>query len=638
MPTTSLTRTKQRMLAPAPQDVTWTSGFWAQRWESLLSGSIPSQRRALADPTNATFLGNFAHAANLVPGKGPRGVEWSDGDCYKYLEALILIYARTRDESLMAEVEEHITMIGRAQESDGYISTFVQLSPHIERWTNTHNHEDYNMGHLLTVAATHFSVTGRRSFLDIAVRNADYLYRTFAHRPPELGHFGWNPSNIMGLVDLYRVTDDKRYLELAGIFVDMRGSQPGGTDQNQDNVPLRRETQAVGHAVTGPYLWAGAIDFASESDDPELVEAVLRIWDSATNRRMYITGGIGSHHFTGSTRQQLVWEAFGLDYDLPNSTAYNETCANLALAMLGQRLASILHDPKFTSVVERVIYNAGLSGVSLDGGTFCYTNPLRWHGAEQELLSQDALERWSTFTCYCCPVQVSRFLARIHEMFYGIGDSELWIHQFGANTLDTALSDGRRIKLTQSTDFPWDGAVQITVDDAPAGEFAISVRVPDWAEGARLSLNGSPIDQPVETGSYVRVEREWAAGDTLLLEMPLEARIMASHPRVEATRNQLAVQRGPVVYALESVDLPQGVDIADVHLPVDAVFEPRHSESVAGATELTGVLINRRSAGSDELYGRVTPTDDETFSATLIPYYSWGNRGISEMTVWMPAT
>ncbi|GAA3639430.1 glycoside hydrolase family 127 protein [Microbacterium awajiense] len=634
--TTTAPKIRPRLRSLNAQEVTWTTGFWADRWDALLEGTIPSQRRALHDPTNATYIGNFARAANLASGTGPRGVEWSDGDCYKYLEALTLIYSRTGDEALIAEVDEHVEMIGRAQEPSGYISTYVQLSPEIEPWTNTHNHELYNMGHLLTAAATHFEVTGRRNFLDIATRNAEYIDRTFGHRPPELAHFCWNPSHIMGLVDLFRVTGNRRYVELAEMFVENRGWQPGGTDQNQDYVPLRRETQAVGHAVTGPYLWAGAIDVASETGDEELVRAVERIWESMTERRMYVTGGIGSHHFSGSTRHHLVWEAFGLDFELPNSTAYNETCANLSLAMLGHRMNGILRDARFPSVVERVIYNAGLSGVSLDGESFCYTNPLRWYGGEHELLSQDAPQRWTTFTCYCCPVQVSRFLARLHELFYGLDENELWIHQFGGSTVDTTLPDGQRLAFTQTTQFPWDGRVTVALDAVPIGEFAFVLRIPEWAVGASATVNGEPVDG-VLAGDYLRLERSWAPGDTIELGLPLASVLIAADPRVEATRNHLAVQRGPVVYALESVDLPADVAIEDVYLPADAVPNLTPTAEAPGDTQgLAAELIHRPRTTHGRLYAPAVENEGQPLTANLVPYFTWGNRGVSKMSVWLP--
>ncbi|MDZ8275268.1 glycoside hydrolase family 127 protein [Microbacterium aquimaris] len=627
-------RDDAKFRTPRPDEVEWTDGFWKERWDAVVEGMIPSQRKALSDPTNATYLGNFATAAHIGTGVRPRGVEWSDGDCYKYLEALTLVYARNGDQSLIDEVEHHVGIIARAQEPSGYISTYVQLSPDVKPWTDTHNHELYNMGHLLTAAATHKLVTGRDSFLEVAKRTADYLYRTFAHRPPELGHFGWNPSNIMGLVDLARVTGDERYIELAGIFVDMRGSQPGGTDQNQDAVPLRRETQAVGHAVTGPYLWAGAADVVAETGDEELLDAVKRVWNSATGKRMQITGGIGSHHHTGSSRQHLVWEAFGHDYDLPQARAYNETCANLALAMLGQRLYSLEGDAAYVDVVERVMYNSGLSGASLDGRRFCYTNPLRWYGRDQQLLSNDALERWETFTCYCCPVQVSRFFARVHEMFYGIGADAVAIHQFGSSTLSTNVAGGE-FALRQSTAYPWNGDIEIAIEKAPAAELELRVRIPAWAADVEVEVNGER--QTATPGTYWTTTRTWTAGDRVRVNLPMRVTPMSSHPKVEDTRNHVAVQRGPVVYALESFDVDGGnVDIENVYVSRDTEWTPGEALADLPVPTLSAKVWATEPFPSGGLYSPAGSTSDRQVDATLIPYFAWGNRGVSEMTVWLP--
>lgn len=304
--------------------------------------------------------------------------------------------------------------------------------------------------------------------------------------------------------------------------------------------------------------------------------------------------------------------------------------------MLGHRLNGILHDARFPSIVERVIYNAGLSGVSLDGASFCYTNPLRWYGAEHELLSQDAPQRWTTFTCYCCPVQVSRFLARVHEMFYSLADDELWIHQFGGSTVDASLPDGRRIAITQATEFPWDGRVTVSIDAAPAGEFAFLIRIPEWAQGASVRVNGQQIDG-VSTGSYLRLERTWSDGDAIEVALPLDPIFIAADPRVEAARNQLAVQRGPVVYALESVDLPEGVEIEDVYLPADSAGTIAVADGAPGATQaLTAEVIHRPRRGDAPLYAPVVASEHHTITATLIPYFAWGNRGVSKMTVWLP--
>ena len=629
--------TFSKMQSPKLTDVTWTNGFWAEKWQLLCDHMIPSQRRALHDPTNAAYFPNFDAAANLKEHRKFFGVAWSDGDCYKYLEALSMIFAKTGEKALEQELDEKIALIAQAQESDGYISTNIQLIEGAKRWSDTHNHELYNMGHLLTSACVHHKVTQKRTFLDVAIRLADYLYRTFEPRPPELAHYGWNPSNIMGLVDLYRITSDDKYLELAGIFVDMRGSQPGGGDQNQDYSPLRKETRAVGHAVTGPYLYAGAADIFSETGDESLMTALVRIWESATQKRMYITGGIGSNHYGATPRHLRVHEAFGLDYELPNAAGYNETCANIALAMWGLRMASITGESHYSDIMEQVMYNAGISGVSTDGEHFCYTNPLRWYGEDQELLSNDSQGRWQTWTCYCCPVQVTRTIAHIHEWVYGISNDSVWVHLYGGNKLNTTLPDGSPLALEQITQFPWEGAVEIKIDQAPTREFSLQLRIPAWAEGAEVMINGKSLNN-VQAGTYLEIKRAWQAGDSIQLNLPLTPKMIGSHPHVEETRNHAAIMRGPVVYCLESLDLPEDVELHDVYLPLSANIDVNpNPDLLGGVTTLHTTLVHKPSTvATDQLYAPIVATAEQEISAQLIPYFAWHNRGIPYMSVWLP--
>lgn len=324
----------------------WSEGFWHERFELCRHTVLPGMREALLDPSNAARLSNFVVGAGLEAGEHV-GVNWSDGDCYKWIEAMAHVYALTGDPDLDAEMDHWIGLIAETQDTDGYINTQVQLKPERKRWGQRIYHELYNMGHLMTAACVHHAATGKRGFLDVAVRLADYLYGVFQPRPEELAHFGFNPSNIMGLVDLYRATGEPRHLELAGIFVDMRGSRPWATqqwgrvwgddphpgDQNQDRVALRKETEAVGHAVTAAYLYCGATDVAAEMGEGELIEALERIWRDVTRRKLYLTGGIGAYHHGISPRGDMVHEAFGRDYELPSASAYNETCANIGQAI-----------------------------------------------------------------------------------------------------------------------------------------------------------------------------------------------------------------------------------------------------------------------------------------------------------------
>ncbi|MFW6163472.1 MAG: glycoside hydrolase family 127 protein, partial [Planctomycetota bacterium] len=499
------------------------------------------------------------------------------------------------------------------------------------------------MGHLLTAACIHHRATGKDSFLAVARKLADYLYGVFQPRPKRLALYGWNPSNIMGLVELYRETDEKRYLKLADIFVTMRGSAPAPKgerhpgDQNQNHVPLREETKAVGHAVTAAYLYCGAADVVAETGDQELMAALDRIWHNVTERKMSVTGGIGALHHGVSERGDKVHEAFGPDYHLPNRSAYNETCANIANAMWNWRMLALTGDATYADVMERVLYNSMLSAWGLDGRSYFYTNTLARGGPDVPLLRNDTPRRWEVFRCYCCPPSVARTVAKLGAWAYSRADDGLWVHLYGGNTLATKLPDGSPLKLTQTTDYPWDGKISIVIEETQGGEFALRLRIPGWADGATVRLNGEPVDEEARPGSYATLRREWRAGDRVELSLPMGVQLMAAHPLVEACRGKVAVMRGPVVYCLESPDLPEGVRLAQIAVPGDIALTPRHEpELLGGVTVLEGEAVVR--AIGDALYREATPARRRTARIRLIPYYAWANRGQSEMAVWLPLT
>lgn len=637
------TMSRYNKLHPLAHDaVKWRDGFWGRLHQLCREAVLPSMRAALDEPENGAVFSNFYIAAGLAEGER-KGTMWSDGDCYKYMEAWAHIYGITSDQSIIDHLDPLIEAVAAAQEDDGYISTPMQLDGK-EYWSNLRDHELYNMGHLLTAASVHHRVSGKRNFLEIAIKQADYLYDLFMPRPPELAHFGFNPSNTMGAVDLYRVTGEEKYLELAQCFVEMRGSQPGGGDQNQALVPLRQETRAVGHAVTAGYLYCGATDVVAETGDEELLTALERIWDNAVHSKMYITGGTSAQHHGASQRPEFggqagsVHEAFGYEYSLPNATAYNETCANIAHAMWNWRLLNLSGDAKYADIVELVLYNSMLSSMSLDGITFCYTNPLRWYGAEHPLLSQDAYDRWFISRCYCCPTNTARTIALLHNWVYSTSDEGLWLHLYGSNSVKTSLADGSAFALTQQSEYPWDDTIRITIDAAPAHEVALMLRIPGWCDAAGLTINGDASNLPLKPASYVEVERRWIAGDLIELRLPMRPRMIKAHPKAEEIRNHVAVMRGPLVYCLEGVDLPEGVSILDVYAPDDmALTASREDDLLGGVTAIKGVArhITERN-GSTALYREVGQEREDDLDITLIPYYAWNNRGISEMTVWLP--
>ena len=631
----------QKLFPLAHDAVSWRAGFWGNLFELCRSAILPSMRVALNDETNGAHFINFYLAAGLKHGKRI-GTNWSDGDCYKYMEALTHVYGATGDSAILAELDELLAVIAQAQQDNGYISTNIQLSDDMQPWTNLRWHELYNMGHLLTAASVHHRITGQRNFLDIAIKLADHLCDTFVPCPAHLAHFGFNPSNTMGAVDLYRETGDARYLELAQTFVDMRGSQPGGGDLNQTLVSLRDETRAVGHAVTAGYLYCGAADVVAETGDAGLLGGLQRIWDNAISSKMYITGGTSAQHHGASQRPERggaateVHEAWGHEYSLPNATAYNETCANIANAMWNWRMLNLSGDAKYADIVELVLYNSMLSSMSLDGINFCYTNPLRWYGAEHPLLSQDRQQRWYTLFCYCCPTNTARTIALLHNWFYSASDEGLWVHLYGSSSLQTQLPDGGRIALTQETDYPWGDVARIRIDEAPATPVALHLRIPGWTQDASLRVNGEAVDSPLQPQSYAVIERVWRAGDDIQLHLPMRPRQIKAHPKAEEIRNHVALMRGPIVYCLEGVDLPEDASILDIYAPDDMDLRAEASDMLGGVTVLRGQALRVDDGGNGALYREAGGESVQALDVTLIPYYAWNNRGVTEMSVWLP--
>lgn len=626
----------------------WTTGFWADRWETIRRVTVPTMKQVMELPNNSATFHNLRVAAGEVKGKF-YGNDWGDGDCYKWIEAAASVFALTRDPELDRQMDEIIAVIAKAQAPDGYISTQIQLTTK-GRWTRLQHHELYNMGHLLTAACIHHRITGKANFLDVARKVADYLYTVFKPRPKELAHFGFNPSNIMGAAELYRTTGDRKYLELAGIFVTMRGSQPGGSDQQQARIALRKEKEAVGHAVTAAYLWCGAADVYAETGEPALFEALQRLWDDVTSSKMYITGGTAALHNGESQRTKIkarpdsVHEAFGAPYQLPNRTAYNETCANIANAMGNWRLLPLTGDARYADVMERVFYNSMLSGISLGGSEYFYTNPLRRGSRDVPLLNHDSALRWANTTpasplnCFCCPPSLARTIAQLHTYAYGLSADAIWIHLYGGSRLDTVLPGGAPVALTQETGYPWDGRIRIRLERMPTHETALRLRIPGWASSARLRVNGLEVVQPLIPGSYFELSRRWSSGDLVELDLPMEIALTESNPLVEENRNQVAVTRGPLVYCLEDRDLPEGVAIEDVQLAHAASWTAHYEPSLLrGVTvlETQAMRLSQPNRG-DALYRRVVNDGTVSVSLRLIPYYAWCNRGVSQMSVWLP--
>lgn len=629
-------------------DVRWTGGFWADRFQQCHQVMIPNMWRLLEDPDISHAYANFLVAAGLKEGRH-HGPTWHDGDFYKWLEAAAYTYAVTKDEKLNQQMDQIIEVIGKAQRDDGYLHTPVIIaeknqSQQNQEFKNRLDFETYNMGHLMTCACIHYRAAGKTNLLQIARKSTDYLYNVYKTHPEKLANNAICPSHYMGIIDMYRTTRDPRYLELAEGLIDIRGMVKGGTDHNQDRIPFYEQTRAVGHAVRANYLYAGAADIYAETGSSALWKPLESIWRDVTCRKMYITGATGALYDGASPDGskdhdsiQLVHQAYGRAYQLPNLTAYNESCATVGFVLWNWRMLEITGQAQYADALERALYNGVLAAISLDGKEFFYTNPL-------QVTSDLPFElRWSRtrqpyISCFCCPPNVVRVIAESEAYAYSLSDKGVWVHLYGSNVLDTKFTDGKKIKLIQQTDYPWDGRIRITVQDAPREDLSMFLRIPGWAEDADMKVNGKRVKGDWRPGQYVQVRRTWSAGDQIELLLPMPVQLMEANPLVEEARGQTAVQRGPIVYCLESVDLPQNLQISDIALPLSIKLKDRYEKDLlGGVTVLEGrACFPAGGKWDDNLYREVSRGKAGTADIRLVPYYAWGNRGKSEMTVWMP--
>ncbi|MGB5667908.1 MAG: beta-L-arabinofuranosidase domain-containing protein [Maribacter sp.] len=626
-------------------DCQWTEGFWAEKWKQAEKVMVPYMGNLLKGDVGHG-LNNFKIAAGLKEGKH-EGEWWHDGDFYKWMEASVYIYAVNKDEKIIKDLDEIIEIIGKAQLQNGYLSTPIIINKDLKPFSNRKYHELYNSGHLLTSACIHHRVTGKTNFLNIAIKHANYLYALFVPIKDHLKRFGFNQTQIMGLVELYRTTNDKKYLELAEQFINLRGSYdivdddttegyPIG-DMVQERVPLREETEAVGHAVLALYYYAGAADVYAETGEKALIDALDRLWNDVTHKKMYVTGAIGQTHYGRSPRLDKIEEGFIDEYMMPNMTAYNETCANICNSMFNYRMLSLSGDAKHGDVMELVLHNSGLSGIGIEGNDYYYSNPLRKiEGAlDYENMNVEFPERQPYLHCFCCPPNLVRTVAKSPAWAYSKTENGLTVNLYGGNKLTTTLADGTSIKLSQKSDYPWNGVVEITIEEAKSEPFEMLLRIPAWAKGSTLKVNGQTVNDVVP-GNYARLKRQWSAHDVITLDMPMETKFIEGHPRIEEVRNQVAIKRGPIVYALESPDLPKGTAITDVYIASKKELKPVHKPGfLGGVTTIETDLLIRKDKLKG-MYNEVSKPIMETYHSQLIPYFTWSNRGQGEMTVFIP--
>lgn len=629
--------------------------FWAPKIETNRQVTVPF---AFQQCELSGRVDNFERAAKALRGeeltnRKPPGYPFDDTDLYKVIEGASYTLSVAPDPKLDAYVDAMIAKIAAAQEKDGYLYTTRTIDPQkphpwagTERWQleKVDSHELYDLGHLYEAAVAHYQATGKRTLLDVALRTADLLVRTFG--PGKRSIWPGHQITEMGLVKLYRVTGNQQYLDLAKFLLDQRGpdGDPGsGRTYNQSQAKITEQVEAVGHAVRATYMYSGIADVAALTGDPAYLKTVDTIWGNLVARKLYITGGIGA---TGRG------EAFGGDYEMPNMTAYNETCAAIGNDFWNHRLFLLHADAKYIDVMERTLYNGLISGVSLDGKSFFYPNPLESNG-------QHARSPW--FGVACCPGNITRFLASVPGYAYAKRGDTIYVNLFAAGTADIELDGGAvspkqparsgnapyHVKIVQRTRYPWDGQVTMEVTPQRPGSFTINVRIPGWArnepvpsdlyryldravESPSLKVNGHAVAIALDKG-YAALRRAWRPGDRIELSLPMPVRRVVAHDRVGADKGRVALQRGPIVYAAEWPDNPKG-HVRNLVLPdaakLEAAFQP---DLLNGVTVVKGSAV----ALAKEADGRVARTEQPF---TAIPYYAWANRGRGEMVVWVPRT
>ena len=630
-------------------NVAWTKGFWADRFQVCRDTMIPNLWKVYTDPNVSHAYKNFEIAAGLDTGSHS-GPPFHDGDFYKLFEAVASMYTVTKDPKLDALMDKTIAVIAKAQRADGYIHTPTIIAQHndpknAKAFADRLNFETYNLGHLMTAGCIHYRATGKKTLLNVAIKATDYLYNFYKRASPELARNAICPSHYMGVVEMYRTTRDPKYLELSKNLIDIRGLMKDGTDDNQDRIPFRKQTKVMGHAVRANYLFAGAADVYAETGDTTILNVLNLMWDDVVTRKMYVTGGCGALYDGVSpdgtsyqpTDVQKVHQAYGRDYQLPNFTSHNETCANIGNVLWNWRMLQTTGKAQYADVMELALYNSVLSGISLNGKNFLYTNPMSF--------SDDLPfnQRWSKDRVpyiklsNCCPPNVVRTIAEVSDYAYSVSDKGLYFNLYGGNALNTTLKDGSKLKLDEVTEYPWDGKVSITLQQVPKNAYSVFLRIPGWCKGASLLVNGQAVNTPLVTGEYAEVNRKWKAGDKIELNLPMPVQLLESNPLVEETRNQVAVKRGPVVYCLESADLPKGQKVFNVAIPVKNDLKPELIKiENSPIMSLTGKadLLNEGS-WKNTLYREVGTTSSKV-TVRLIPYYAWGNRGHVDMATWLP--
>ncbi|HPA87172.1 MAG TPA: glycoside hydrolase family 127 protein [Bacteroidales bacterium] len=610
-----------------------TDDFWAPRIMKNASVTIPI---AFSYCESSGRIKNFEIAGGLDTGTFRTIYPFDDSDVFKIIEGASYSLQTNPDRELDAYLDSLIWKIGLAQEEDGYLYTNRTISEmhggkglhewaSPERWLldSILSHELYNIGHLYEAAVAHFQATGKRSLIDIAIRSADLVSHDFGH--DRLKVYPGHQVIEMGLVKLYRATGDRKYLDLAKFFLDIRG--PHGEEYNQAHMKVVDQDKAAGHSVRATYMYSGMADIAAIERNQEYLDAITRIWEDIVYKKMYITGGIGA---TGGN------EGFAGPYVLPNMSAYCETCASIGNIFFNHRLFLLHGEGKYIDILEKTLYNSMLSGVSLSADRFFYPNPLESRGQH---------ERQAWFGCACCPSNVARFVPAIPGYLYAVSGNELYVNLYMSNKADVDMSSGK-VSVEQKAGFPWDGKVEIMVDPERQGKFIMKLRIPGWAvneaipgdlysfesnsqEAFSISVNGMPVDAGMENG-YIILERRWKKGDRIVLDLPMPVRIVEADELIREDSGKIAVQRGPVIYCAEWPDNSEG-KVLNLLFSRENEFSPEYVPDLLNGT----MVIRTKGVQTVKTHDGMTETLPEQM-VTLIPYSLWNNRGPGQMMVWLP--
>jgi uncharacterized protein len=609
--------------------VTIEEGFWSKRRKTNVERSIPTMREQLEQH------GRMDNYRRLVgkskePQKGPY---YSDSDIYKWMEAAGFALQSGDIPELRNVTSSMIKEVVAVQEPSGYLNTYY-VEDKVSQRMLTHSqevgHELYNLGHMIQGAIAYYRATGDATLMEAGAKMVDgFLLPNFGPGPDKKPIVSGHPEIEMSLIELYRTTGNKKYVELAGYILqgDSRmGLESRRTIYMYSGTPFTQRTKLEGHAVRAMYACCGATDYYMETGDQTYWKTLNRLWEDLSQHQMYVTGGVGA---------RAAGEAFGEPYELPNAQAYGESCAAIGNMMWNWRMLAASGEAKFTDVIERALYNGINSGMSLEGTLYCYRNPLAFDPASGEHIRNP----WYDTTC--CPPNLERTFASLPGYFYSTSKDGVYVHLYDNSTLDWHLQNGTGLKIAQKTNYPWDGDVKMTVTPAQATEFTLFARIPGWVKGAKISVNGKNVEG-AQAGQYLAIKRQWAAGDTVTMNFPMPTEVLASNPRVTENRDRVAVQRGPIVYCLEQSDQPNVPVLADVALAASAspakAFRPEHkADLLDGVTVLHHTGAARENSPTGEgLYmpANLDAPKMRSQKLTMIPYYAWANREPTQMQVW----